>query len=123
MRARHVGGYRSECGGVVDDGHHALGRVHTVTDQCPKDAIAIYSACKAIISVVAATRYDGVEALHAVRRLAALAPDHLKSTAQVAEDAVLNTINRSDTGYDGLACYALIRLVIAMELDILRTAN
>ena len=101
-----------------------MGRVHTVTDQeSSKDVIAIYSACKAVMAVVAATPYDGVEALHAVRRLAALAPDHLEPAAQVAEDAVLKTINRSNTTYDGLACYALIRLVIAMELDILRTVN
>lgn len=87
------------------------------------DAVAIYSACKAVIAVVAATPYDGVEALHAVRRLAALAPAHVEPAAQVAEDAVLKTINRCNTTYDGLACYALIRLVIAMELDILRTVK
>ena len=89
----------------------------------PDDAITIYAACKAAIAVVAATPYDGAEALYAVRRLAALAPDHVKPAAQMAEDAVLKTINRSDTIYDGLACYALIRLVIAMELDLMRPMN
>ena len=32
--------------------------------------------------------------------MAALAPDHVEPAAQVAEDAVLKTINRSNTTYD-----------------------
>ena len=92
-----------------------------MTDQeHPKDPVAIYSACKATIAVVAETPYDGLEALRAVRCLAALAPDHVTPVAQVAVDAVLRTINRSDSIYDGLASYAMIRLVIDMELDVLK---
>ncbi len=81
------------------------------------------SAMLAVRSVVETNPYDAVEAARALHSLADLAPHHVKSVVTKAEQAIVKSTERSGSGYDGLARYALKQVMTAMERSFMPVAK